>query len=209
MGTRTVPQPKVVSEGTFHQRIGNEKKVIIKDLRTQTDFNGRNGQIKGFDRQTGRYQVKIIVLSDMASTGMKGGKESYILLKYENLELHPDQVERDNVLNGDELVLLGAGDAKRKLYEINLDPQYWYDKAIARVLEAKNDFEVLDLEVKLLEDVALLKRQYRKISLAVHPDKNSHPQATDAFRKVYGAFETLMDIKQQRRMLWILGKLDP
>ena len=33
-------------------------------------------------------------------------------------------------------------------------------------------------------------------------------QATDAFRKVYGAFETLMDTRQQRRLLWILGKLD-
>ena len=37
--------------------------------------------------------------------------------------------------------------------------RYWYDKAIARVLEAKNDFEVLDLEVQLREDPAMLKRQ--------------------------------------------------
>ena len=27
--------------------------------------------------------------------------------------------------------------------------------------------------------------------------------------KVYGAFETLMDLRQQRRLLWILGKLTP
>merc|ERR1719189_2142882 len=89
-----------------------------------------------------------------------------------------------------------------------MDPQYWYDKAIERVFEANNDFAVLDLPPQRIADTAVLKRQYRKISLAVHPDKNSHPQAADAFRKVYGAFETLMDPKQQRRLLWILGKLD-
>lgn len=39
--------------------------------------------------------------------------------------------------NGDEIVLLGAGEAKRKLYEVRLDPQYWYDKAIERSWEKK------------------------------------------------------------------------
>ena len=42
--------------------------------------------------------------------------------------------------------------------------------------------------------------RYRKISLSVHPDKNKHPQADAAFRKVYGAFETLSDPQQQRRL---------
>ena len=32
-----------------------------------------------------------------------------------------------------------------------------------------------------------VRRAYRKASASVHPDKNSHPQAVDAFRKVYGA----------------------
>lgn len=47
---------------------------------------------------------------------------------------HDSRVERDQVGNGDEIVLLGAGEAKRKLYEVRLDPQYWYDKAIERRL---------------------------------------------------------------------------
>ena len=96
-------------------------------------------------------------------------------------------------------MLLGAGEAKRKLYEVKLDPQYWYDKAIERilanepwegfsvlvtrlmcgqkawlsegVLEARNDFEVLDLPPQLITDMSVLKKAYRKISLSVHPDK--------------------------------------
>ena len=45
------------------------------------------------------------------------------------------RIERDQVGNGDEIVLLGAGEAKRRLYEVKLDPQYWYDKAIERYLD--------------------------------------------------------------------------
>jgi rhodanese-related sulfurtransferase len=193
--------------GGLQQRIADGKKVRIRGLQKQLEYNGKNGQIKGFDAETGRYQVKVVVLAKEQS-GMLGGQETIIQLRLENIELHRDQVERDSVLTGDEIVLLGAGDAKRALYEARLDPQYWYDKAIDRVLEARNDFEVLDLPAQEIRELGTLKRQYRKISLAVHPDKNGHPQAADAFRKVYGAFETLMDARQQRRLLWILGKLD-
>ena len=56
-------------------------------------------------------------------------------------------------------------------------------------------------------DLKAVKRAYRRASASVHPDKNAHPQAVDAFRKVYGAFETLLDLKQQWRLLFVLGKL--
>ena len=46
--------PKVETSGGFQQRIGNEKKVIINGLNTNTEFNGKNGQVKGFDAETGR-----------------------------------------------------------------------------------------------------------------------------------------------------------
>jgi len=198
------------SHGGFQQKIGTGKKVKILGLHgdEHQKYNGKNGAIMGFDPATGRYSVKVVVLSDK-SVGLQAEGATILLLKHDNVELHPDQIERDQVGNGDEIVLLGAGEAKRKLYEVRLDPQYWYDKAIERVLESKNDFEVLDLTPQFIPDMAVLKKAYRKISLAVHPDKNKHPQAADAFRKVYGAFETLMDIRQQRRLLWILGKLTP
>lgn len=33
-------------------------------------------------------------------------------------------------------------------------------------------------------DLTQIKKAYRRASASVHPDKNSHPQAVDAFRKV-------------------------
>ena len=36
---------------------------------------------------------------------------------------------------------------------------------------------------------------------------NASCQAVEAFRKVYGAFETLMDLKQQWRLLFVLDAL--
>ena len=64
---------------------------------------------------------------------------------------------------------------------------------------------MLELPVEFTEDFTRIRKQYRKISLHVHPDKNKHPQADAAFRKVYGAFETLSDPQQQRRLLFELG----
>ena len=99
---------------------------------------------------------------------------------------------------------------------------------------------MLDLPVERTDDFNKIRKQYRKISLSVHPDKNRHPQASQksqvtshklqvashklqvtsynpnpnphrhpqadaAFRKVYGAFETLSDMGQQRRPLLELG----
>ncbi|CAE7949248.1 Senp7 [Symbiodinium sp. KB8] len=201
---------KAASPGGFQQKIATGKKVRIISLKREDyqKYNGKNGAIMGFDPATGRYSVKVVILSDK-SVGLQAEGATLLLLKEDNIELHPDQIERDQVGNGDEIVLLGAGEAKRKLYEVRLDPQYWYDKAIERVLESRNDFEVLDLPPQLITDLSILKKAYRKISLSVHPDKNKHPQSADAFRKVYGAFETLMDTRQQRRLLWILGKLTP
>ena len=74
------------------------------------------------------------------------------------------------------------------------------------MLSARHEFEVLLLPERWSgADVQPIKRAYRKVSASVHPDKNAHPQAVDAFRKVYGAFETLLDLKQQWRLLFVLG----
>jgi len=95
------------------------------------------------------------------------------------------------------------------MYSVKLDREACYDKALERVFDAENEFTVLDLPLEFTDDFAKVKRQYRAISLAVHPDRNHHPQAAAGFRKVYGAFEVLSDLKQQRRLLISLGVDDP
>lgn len=84
---------------------------------------------------------------------------------------------------------------------VALDVTSGDDPEIERVLSATNEFETLDLAVAPVEDLAHVRKVFRHISLAVHPDKNPHPQATVAFRKVFGAFETLCDAGHQRRRL--------
>ena len=103
------------------------------------------------------------------------------------------------------LYALSTKVARAGTYAVKLDPQFWYDQALERVFDAANEFEVLGLPVEFTDDLTRIKKQYRKISLSVHPDKNKHPQADAAFRKVYGAFETLSDPVQQRRLLFELG----
>jgi len=46
---------------------------------------------------------------------------------------------------------------------------------------ANNEFEVLGLETTYTEDLHIIKKAYRKISLVVHPDKNKHPQVMHTY----------------------------
>jgi len=39
-----------------------------------------------------------------------------------------------------------------------------------------------------------LKMSFKKMSLKVHPDKNSHPGAKDAFKKLNDAFERYLSL---------------
>ena len=55
-------------------------------------------------------------------------------------------------------------------------------KALDNVLRAKTIGEVLDTNTNY-------KLAFRKLSLLVHPDKNFHPEATEAFKKVQNAYE--------------------
>eukprot|EP00897_Mesotaenium_endlicherianum_P002046 jgi/Mesen1/186/ME1136481C07560 len=55
------------------------------------------------------------------------------------------------------------------------------DNEVARILSCfkLNPFEHLNLAFD--SDIDEVKRQYRKLSLLVHPDKCKHPQAKEAF----------------------------
>lgn len=59
-----------------------------------------------------------------------------------------------------------------------------------------NPFEVLLLPYTCTEDDIRLR--YRKLSALIHPDKNSHPKANDAFNEVKQAYDRLLDPNQRR-----------
>ena len=54
------------------------------------------------------------------------------------------------------------------------------------------------LQVQPAADASMIKKQYRKLSLQLHPDKNQHPGAEDAFKVVCDAHIKLSDEVQRR-----------
>ena len=68
------------------------------------------------------------------------------------------------------------------------DPRLSKEKkmAIERIIDAKTIGEVLDISAASTSKV---KQMYFKLSRNVHPDKNSHPGANEAFKKLNDAFD--------------------
>jgi len=54
---------------------------------------------------------------------------------------------------------------------------------LVRVLSSENYYEILEVE----EDAGDgdLKKQYRRLALSLHPDKNSTPKSDEAFKGIY------------------------
>eukprot|EP01129_Flabellula_baltica_P012112 TRINITY_DN5416_c0_g1_i1.p2 TRINITY_DN5416_c0_g1~~TRINITY_DN5416_c0_g1_i1.p2 ORF type:complete len:117 (-),score=27.22 TRINITY_DN5416_c0_g1_i1:134-484(-) len=70
---------------------------------------------------------------------------------------------------------------------------------ITRILECDNFFDVLKVP---REDVSFINKHYRKLSMAVHPDKNpDNPQAQEAFQKLAKAYACLSD--EQSKSMYI------
>ena len=78
------------------------------------------------------------------------------------------------------------------------------DNEVNRILGAfrLNPFEQLDLPFDATE--ADVKRQYRKVSLMVHPDKCKHPKAQDAFEIVGHAQKELRDADKTQELRAVL-----
>lgn len=67
------------------------------------------------------------------------------------------------------------------------------DAEIERILGAfrANAYDVLDLQPGVPDED--IKKTYRKKSLLIHPDKTSNPRAPDAFDRLAGAHQALLD----------------
>ncbi|OLP81606.1 Methyltransferase-like protein 13 [Symbiodinium microadriaticum] len=73
-------------------------------------------------------------------------------------------------------------------------------EAAERILASRGHFATLGLPEAQV-DAANLRKQYRRLALAVHPDKCTHPQAKEAFQKLSEAFEVLCTEAGQRQAL--------
>ena len=74
----------------------------------------------------------------------------------------------------------------------------WNDKElVSRVLRATNHYEVLGVANRA--NVQEIKRAYRKLTVALHPDKNQTPGAEDAFKNVGEAHRTLSNTQERLR----------
>ena len=56
----------------------------------------------------------------------------------------------------------------------------WSTALFARVLQCGSYYEILEVERDASE--ADLKKQYKRLALCLHPDKNAAPKADDAFK---------------------------
>eukprot|EP00897_Mesotaenium_endlicherianum_P002294 jgi/Mesen1/2092/ME000151S01349 len=73
------------------------------------------------------------------------------------------------------------------------------DEEIARIQECEDHYVVLNAErFESVDDVSL-KKEYRRIAMLVHPDKNrGNEQAGEAFKRLQNAYEVLTDAAQKK-----------
>jgi DnaJ family protein C protein 8 len=79
------------------------------------------------------------------------------------------------------------------------------ENEVNRILGAfkLNPYEMLGLRFTATDDD--VKRAYRKVSLAVHPDKCSHPRAKDAFEIIGHAQKELLNEDKRKSLDFLLG----
>ena len=70
-------------------------------------------------------------------------------------------------------------------------------EAVKKIRKCKNYYEMLGVSKDCSESE--LKKSYRKLALAFHPDKNSAPGASEAFKAIGNAYAVLSDADKKRQ----------
>ncbi|OQR92944.1 hypothetical protein ACHHYP_03067 [Achlya hypogyna] len=65
----------------------------------------------------------------------------------------------------------------------------------------RHHFAVLGLERIEFTELSVIRRQYKQLARLVHPDKNNHAQAEDAFKKLSLAYDCLSDDASQAQYI--------
>ncbi|KAK6930318.1 Cleavage inducing molecular chaperone, Jiv [Dillenia turbinata] len=74
------------------------------------------------------------------------------------------------------------------------DAEITSEDEVVRLLDCTDHYSALGLRRYESVDVSLLKREYRKKAMLVHPDKNmGNEKAAEAFKKLQNAYEVLLD----------------
>lgn len=79
-------------------------------------------------------------------------------------------------------------------------------KIVREIKRKKDYYEILGLEKSCSVDD--IRKAYRKLSLKVHPDKNTAPGSEEAFKKVSKAFQCL-SVDENRKQYDLVGSDDP
>ncbi|XWS14242.1 hypothetical protein CRYUN_Cryun36dG0106000 [Craigia yunnanensis] len=75
-----------------------------------------------------------------------------------------------------------------------VDTEITSEDEVARLLNCTDHYSALGLSQYQNVDVNVLKREYRKKAMLVHPDKNmGNEKAAEAFKKLQNAYEVLLD----------------
>merc|ERR1719479_776463 len=70
-------------------------------------------------------------------------------------------------------------------------------ESVKKIRKCKNYYEILGVGKDCSESE--LKKSYRKLALAFHPDKNKAPGASEAFKAIGNAYAVLSDTEKKRQ----------
>jgi len=68
---------------------------------------------------------------------------------------------------------------------------------IKKIINTKDFYEILGVSKTSTEDE--IKKNYKKLALKFHPDKNNEPGADEAFKKIAQAYDCLTNVEKRRK----------